>query len=62
MQPLNVNDTQILLTEINVGAQGVLPMVNATVDVIYRGGLECDQNYMIEGQTMGDPRRAESGP
>ena len=28
-------------------------MVNATVDVIYRGGLECDQNYMIEGQTMG---------
>ncbi|MCW8172832.1 MBL fold metallo-hydrolase [Natrialba swarupiae] len=28
-------------------------MVDATVDVIHRGGLECDQNYMIEGETLG---------
>ncbi len=27
-------------------------MVDATIDVLYRGGLECDQNYMIEGQTL----------
>lgn len=28
-------------------------MVDATIDVIDRGGLLCDQNYMIEGHTLG---------
>ncbi|ELY61781.1 N-acyl homoserine lactonase family protein [Natronolimnohabitans innermongolicus] len=28
-------------------------MVDATIDVLHRGGLECDQNYMIEGHTLG---------
>ncbi|GAB7017627.1 N-acyl homoserine lactonase family protein [Halostagnicola bangensis] len=28
-------------------------MVDATIDVLYRGALECDQNYMIEGETLG---------
>jgi N-acyl homoserine lactone hydrolase len=28
-------------------------MVNATIDVIDRGGLECDLNYLVEGNTLG---------
>jgi len=28
-------------------------MVDATIDVIDRGGLECDLNYLIEGNTLG---------
>jgi N-acyl homoserine lactone hydrolase len=28
-------------------------MVNATIDVIDRGGLECDLNYLIEGNMLG---------
>ncbi len=28
-------------------------MVDATIDVLYRGALECDQNYMVEGKVFG---------
>ncbi|MDS0295035.1 N-acyl homoserine lactonase family protein [Halogeometricum luteum] len=28
-------------------------MVDATIDVIDRGGLECDLNYLVEGNTLG---------
>jgi N-acyl homoserine lactone hydrolase len=28
-------------------------MIDATIDVVDRGSLKCDQNYMIEGQTLG---------
>jgi N-acyl homoserine lactone hydrolase len=28
-------------------------MVDATIDVIHRGGLKCDLNYLIQGNTLG---------
>jgi glyoxylase-like metal-dependent hydrolase (beta-lactamase superfamily II) len=28
-------------------------MVDASIDVIHRGGLECDLNYLVQGNTLG---------